>query len=99
MTEQSTPGRAVNRDSIGKERAVQLKVGDEVAVDNAWKLRTSVASRTVRVGTILEVIGQGERTRYRIRWHSMGGGESIFRPTVGSMRLVSERSDPGFATS
>jgi Domain of unknown function (DUF1918) len=76
-----------------------FKVGDVVAVDNAWKLRTSVAPRTVRVGTILEVIGKGTRTRYRIRWHNHGGGESIFRPTAGSMQLASERSDPGFVTS
>jgi Domain of unknown function (DUF1918) len=76
-----------------------FKVGDVVAVDNAWKLRTSVASRTMRVGTILEVIGEGTRTRYRIRWHNHGGGESILHPGAGSMRLASERSDPGFATS
>ncbi len=76
-----------------------FKVGDEVAVDNAWKLRTSVASRTPRVGTIVEVIGEGTRTRYRIRWHNQGGGESIFHPHAGSMRLASERSDPGFAYS
>lgn len=78
---------------------MQFKVGDEVAVDNAWKLRTSVASRGMRVGTIIEVIGEGTRTRYRIRWHNRGGGESIFHPGAGSMRLASERSDPGFAYS
>ena len=76
-----------------------FNVGDEIAVDNAWKLRTSVAPNTVRVGTILEVLGEGTRTRYRIRWHNHGGGESIFRPGAGAMRLASERSDPGFATS
>jgi hypothetical protein len=76
-----------------------FKVGDEVAVDNCWKLRTSVASRTYRVGTILEVIGEGTRTRYRIRWHNHGGGESIFHPTGETMRLASERSNPGFSTS
>ena len=38
---------------------MQFEVADEVAVDNAWKLWTSVASRTVRLGTILEVIGVG----------------------------------------
>ena len=78
---------------------MQFKVGDEVAVDTGWKLRTSIASRTMRVGTILEVIGEGSRMRYRIQWHNHGGGESIFRPTAGSMRLADERSDPGFATS
>jgi hypothetical protein len=78
---------------------MQFKVGDEVAVDNAWKLRTSVASRTVRLGTVLDVIGEGNRTRYRIQWHNMGAGESIFHPTIASMRLVSERSDPGFSIS
>jgi Domain of unknown function (DUF1918) len=76
-----------------------FKVGDEVAVDSAWKLRTSVASRTTRVGTIVEVIGEGTRTRYRIRWRNHGGGESIFHPGAGAMRLASERSDPGFAYS
>lgn len=76
-----------------------FKVGDEVVVENAWKLRTSVASRAVRAGTVLEVIGEGERTRYRIRWHNMGGGESIFHPNAGAMRLAVDRSDPGFATS
>ena len=78
---------------------MRFKVGDEVAVDNAWKLRTSVASRTMRMGTIVEVIGEGTRTRYRIRWHNHGGGESIYHPSSGSMRLASERSDPGFAYS
>lgn len=81
-----------------KAGAMPFKVGDEVAVDNAWKLRTSVASRPMRVGTILEVIGEDAHARYRIRWHP-GGEESIFRPTAGSMRLASERADPGFATS
>jgi hypothetical protein len=76
-----------------------FKVGDEVAVDNAWKLRTSVASRPMRVGTIVEVLGEGTRTRYRIRWHNQGGGESIFHPGAGAIRLTSERADPGFATS
>ncbi len=75
-----------------------FKVGDEIAVDNCWKLRTSLASRPMRIGTILEVIGEGSRTRYRIRWRTQGGGESIYRPVGTSMRLASERSDPGFAT-
>jgi hypothetical protein len=83
---------------MSKEDAMQFKVGDEVAVDNAWKLRTSVASRKTRVGTILEVVGEGTRTRYRIRWHN-DGVESIFYPGPGSMQLASHRSDPGFATS
>ena len=74
-----------------------FKVGDEVAVDNAWKLRTSVAPNTVRIGTILEVLGDDARPRYRIRWHNHGGGESIFAPGQGAMRLASDRSDPGFA--
>jgi hypothetical protein len=76
-----------------------FKVGDEVAVDNAWKMKTSVVARTLRVGTIVEVIGEGTRTRYRIRWHNHGGGESIFHPGAGAMRLASERSDPGFVWS
>jgi hypothetical protein len=76
-----------------------FKVGDEVAVDNSWKMRTSVAPKTMRIGTILEVLGEGPRTRYRIRWHNHGGGESIFAPGSGAMRLASERSDAGFATS
>ena len=75
------------------------KVGDEIAVDNCWKMRTSVASRTTRVGTILEVIGEGTRTRYRIRWHNHGGGESIYRPSGETMRLASAKSNPGFVTS
>lgn len=78
---------------------MSFKVGDEVAVDAAWKMRTSVASPIMRVGTILEVLGEGTRTRYRIRWHNHGGGESIFVPGSGAMRLASERSDPGFVTS
>jgi hypothetical protein len=77
---------------------VEFKIGDEVAVDNCWKLRTSLASRTTRVGTILEVIGEGSRRRYRIRWHNHGRGESIYHPTGASMRLASDREDPGFAT-
>jgi hypothetical protein len=56
---------------------MEFKVGDQVIVENAWKLRTSLASRTPRVGTILEVIGEDSRTRYRIRWHNHGGSESI----------------------
>jgi hypothetical protein len=76
-----------------------FKVGDEVAVDNAWKLRTSVAAKPMRLGTILEVLGEGTRTRYRIRWHNQGGGESILAPGNGAIRLASARSDAGFATS
>lgn len=76
---------------------MEFKVGDQVAVDNCWKLRTSLASRTARVGTIVEVIGEGSRTRYRIRWDKQGGRESIYRPVAGCMRLASERADPGFA--
>ncbi len=78
---------------------MEFKVGDEIAVDNCWKLRTSLASRTARVGTIVEVIGEGSRTRYRIRWRNHGGGETIYRPVGASMRLAAERADPGFATS
>jgi len=76
-----------------------FKVGDEIAVDNCWKLRTSVASRTTKLGTIIEVIGEGTRTRYRIRWHNHGGGESIYHPSGESMRLASERGDSGFVIS
>lgn len=76
-----------------------FSVGDEVAVASSWKLKTSVASRTMRVGTIVEVLGEGERSRYRIRWNNQGGGESIYRPTGASMRLAGERPGPGFAIS
>jgi hypothetical protein len=76
-----------------------FQVGDEVAVASGWKLKTSLASRTMRVGTIVEVLGEGARTRYRIRWSNQGGGESIYRPTGASMRLAAERPDPGFAIS
>jgi hypothetical protein len=77
---------------------MDFKAGDEVAVDSCWKLRTSLASRTTRLGTIVEVIGEGSRTRYRIRWHTQGRGESIYRPVGGSMRPAGKRADPGFAT-
>jgi hypothetical protein len=78
---------------------VHFSVGDEVAIDSCWKLRTSGASRTRRVGLVIEVIGEGTRTRYRIKWHNHGGGESIYRPVGESMHSASDRKDPGFATS
>jgi hypothetical protein len=76
-----------------------FKVGDEIVAENSWKLRTSLASRSMRTGTILEVIGEGRRTRYRIRWHNHGGGDSIYHPLGDSMRLASDRNDAGFSTS
>ena len=77
---------------------MRFKSGDQVLVDNCWKLRTALASRTCRIGTVVEAIGEGERTRYRIKWHNHSGGESIHYPLGESMRLASDRKDPGFST-
>jgi hypothetical protein len=76
-----------------------FKVGDVVTVQGGWKLRSSVASQPRRVGTILEVIATGSRTRYRIRWHNHSGGESIHLDQGGSMRLASEVQPPPFSIS
>ena len=47
-------------------------VGDRIVVEAA------VVDRSRRAGEVLEVIGGGEQTRYRVRWD--GGDESIFVP-------------------
>jgi len=78
---------------------MQFQIGDEVIVENGWTRRSSLASRNRRVGTILEVMGEQPRTRYRIRWHNHGGGESIYRPAGETMRRASAVKKPGFTTS
>ena len=47
-------------------------VGDRIVVEAA------IVDRSRRAGEVLEVIGSGEQTRYRVRWD--GGEESIFIP-------------------
>lgn len=47
-------------------------VGDRIVVEAA------VVDRARRAGEVLEVLGDGEQIRYRVRWD--GGDESIFFP-------------------
>jgi hypothetical protein len=55
-----------------KGEAVQAKQGDRIVIETA----TLDARR--RSGEVIEVIGQGEREHYRVRW--LDGHESVFFP-------------------
>jgi hypothetical protein len=55
-----------------KGEAVHAKQGDRIVIETA----TLDARR--RSGEVVEVIGQGERVHYRVRW--LDGHESVFFP-------------------
>ncbi|HXF56045.1 MAG TPA: DUF1918 domain-containing protein [Actinomycetota bacterium] len=56
------------------------KVGDRIIVESE-KVNTPS-----REGEILEVISGASGVSYRVRWSD--GHESVFRPAVGSARIV-----------
>ncbi len=51
---------------------MHAKQGDQIVI------QTSTLGTARRSGEVLEVLGQGEREHYRVRW--MDGHESIFFP-------------------
>lgn len=51
---------------------MQARVGDEIVVEAA------VVDSARRRGEVLEVLGEGERRHYRVRWSD--GHESTFFP-------------------
>lgn len=51
---------------------MHAKQGDRIVIE------TSTLDTTRRSGEVIEVLGQGERELYRVRW--MDGHESIFFP-------------------
>ncbi len=60
---------------------LHAKVGDHIAIDSDH------LGESRREGEVLEVLGEGETTHYRIRWSD--GHESIFYP-ASSAHVVSE---------
>lgn len=60
---------------------MHAKQGDWIVVE------TSTLDTARRNGEVLEVLGQGEREHYRVRW--MDGHESIFFPGPDA-RVVSK---------
>jgi hypothetical protein len=51
---------------------IHALVGDEVVVDNM------MLGQPARKGEVLEVLGKGDGTHYRVRWDD--GHESVFFP-------------------
>jgi hypothetical protein len=69
------------------EVEMQAKVGDHIVVESEH------VGTPERRGEVLEVI-QGEAgVRYRIRWED--GHESIFSPSAGSIRILTEEPSKG----
>jgi hypothetical protein len=60
------------------------KVGDRIIVESE-KVNTPM-----REGEILEVISGSSGVSYRVRWSD--GHESVFRPAVGSARIIPAES-------
>ena len=51
---------------------MHAKQGDQIVID------TTTLDALLRHGEVIEVIGQGERKHYRIRWQD--GHESVYFP-------------------
>jgi hypothetical protein len=62
------------------------KQGDQIVIE------TQTLDALRRYGEVLEVIGQGEREHYRIRWQD--GHESVYFPGPGRPSGVDGRSGP-----
>jgi hypothetical protein len=60
---------------------VHARQGDEIVIG------TTTLDAPRRRGTVIEVIGQGEREHYRVRWQD--GHESVYFPGPDA-RVVSE---------
>ena len=59
---------------------MHAKQGDQIVID------TTTLDALRRHGEVIEVIGQGEREHYRIRWQD--GHESVYFPGPGRPRGV-----------
>jgi hypothetical protein len=55
---------------------MEARTGDRIVVEG------TVVDQARREGEVLEVIGSGDRTCYRVRWQD--GHESIFQPGPGA---------------
>jgi hypothetical protein len=64
---------------------VRAETGDTIVID------TTALDTPRRRGEVIEVIGQGERQHYRVRWQD--GHESVYFPGPDA------RVEPGTATS
>jgi hypothetical protein len=62
---------------------LQAVVGDELVVDS---LRQGAPPRK---GEVIEVLGEGDRTHYRVRWDD--GRESVFFPSSTSHIVHTKR--------
>jgi hypothetical protein len=60
-------------DEVSTEgEAMHAKAGDQIVIE------TATLDVPRRSGEVLEVIGEGERTHYRVRWQD--GHESVYIP-------------------
>jgi hypothetical protein len=69
--------------SIDGEVAMEGKVGDRIVVES------ETVGTPPREGDILDVRTSEAGTSYRVRWSD--GHESLFRPSVGSARVIHPR--------
>ena len=60
----------------------QCKLGDRVSMESER------VGQSAREGVIVEVLGSGDATHYRVRWDN--GHESTLFPGAGSVRIVAE---------
>ena len=68
---------------------MHARQGDQIVID------TTTLDALRRHGYVIEVIGQGERKHYRIRWQT--GHESVYFPGPDA-RVVSVAVEPGSLT-
>jgi hypothetical protein len=61
---------------------MQGKVGDRIVVES------ETVGTPTREGEVLEVIEGSVSVRYRVRWSD--GHESVFTPSVGSAKILSQ---------
>jgi hypothetical protein len=58
------------------DQPMDAKTGDHIVVEG------TIVDQARREGEVLEVIGSGDRTCYRVRWQD--GHESVFHPGPGA---------------
>lgn len=64
--------RQLRRGPAAKGAAMQAEQGDRIVIE------TTTLDTQRRSGEVIEVIGQGDRRHYRIRW--LDGHESVYFP-------------------
>jgi hypothetical protein len=69
------------------EVEMQAKVGDHIVVESEH------VGTPERRGEVLEVIQGASGVRYRVRWQD--GHETIFSPSAGSVRILTEEPAKG----